>query len=172
MLDIYAGRNALKILQTEGFQSPLFSSFLGASGGPKWFSLFGLDKYLFGEFFKNRQRPLSIVGSSAGAFRAACFAQADPVAAISRLAKYYSETVYSDKVSPAEITQKARILLAQVLGSSGANEIIQNTIYQVHFIVAKTNGLVASEIKALQMAGLLKSYALNRMSRSFLTKRL
>jgi hypothetical protein len=96
MLDIYAGTNAKKILGRDGFKSSHFSAFLGASGGPKWFTLFGLDKYLFGEFFKGRQQNLDLIGSSAGAFRAACFAQNDPVAAISRLAKYYSETVYSD----------------------------------------------------------------------------
>jgi len=170
MLDIFAGSNALKTLKSEGFESHLFSAFLGASGGPKWFSLFGLDKYLFGEFFKYRQAPLSLIGSSAGAFRAACFAQADPVAAISRLAKYYSETVYADKVTPAEISQKARVLLDQVLGPTGVEEIINNTVFKAHFIVAKANGLVASEKKALQLAGLLKSYAMNRLSRRLLNK--
>jgi hypothetical protein len=170
MLDIFAGSNALKTLKSEGFHSHLFSAFLGASGGPKWFSLFGLDKYLFGEFFKDRQAPLSLIGSSAGAFRAACFAQADPVAAISRLAKYYSETVYSEKVTPSEITQKARVLLDQVLGPTGIDEIINNSVFKAHFIVAKANGLVASEKKALQLAGLLKSYAMNRLSRRLLTK--
>lgn len=170
VLDIYAGSDAFKKLQSEGFTHQQFSAFLGASGGPKWFSLFGLDKYLFGEFFKDRQQPLALIGSSAGAFRAACFAQSDPVAAISRLAKYYSETVYSEKVTPAEITQKARVLLTQVLGPTGAAEIINNAIFKVHFIVAKANGLVASERKALQLAGLLKSYAMNRLSRRLLTK--
>ena len=79
MLDIYAGKSALTLIEKEGFQQSIFSSFLGASGGPKWFSLFGLDKYLFGEFFANRTDPLNLIGSSAGAFRAACFAQNDPV---------------------------------------------------------------------------------------------
>ena len=87
MLEIYAGETALKSIQQQGFSPDLFSSFLGASGGPKWFTLLGLDKYLFGEFFKGRQQPLNLIGSSAGAFRAACFAQNNPVAAIERLAK-------------------------------------------------------------------------------------
>ena len=92
MLEIYAGKTALKTIQQQGFTPEIFSSFLGASGGPKWFTLLGLDKYLFGEFFKGRQQPLNLIGSSAGAFRAACFAQKDPVAAIERLAKNYSES--------------------------------------------------------------------------------
>lgn len=51
MIDIYAGSNALKKIKTHGFKQDLFTNFLGASGGPKWFALLGLDKYLFGEFF-------------------------------------------------------------------------------------------------------------------------
>ena len=98
----------------------MFNTFLGASGGPKWFTLFGLDKYLFGEFFKDRTIPLNLLGSSAGAFRAACFAQNDPVAAISRLAKSYSETRYSsNKAKPEEITTKARELLTTVFAENG-----------------------------------------------------
>ena len=92
MLDIYCGENALKTIQENGFKQELFTNFLGASGGPKWFTLFGLDKYLFGDFFKERTTELNLIGSSAGAFRAACFAQKDPVAAIARLADKYART--------------------------------------------------------------------------------
>ena len=44
MLEIYAGDTALKTIQERGFSQELFNTFLGASGGPKWFTLFGLDK--------------------------------------------------------------------------------------------------------------------------------
>ena len=95
MLEIYAGDTALKTIQKHGFKQELFTSFLGASGGPKWFTLYALDKYMFGEFFKNKQQALNLIGSSVGAFRTACFAQKNPVAAIERFAKNYHETIYS-----------------------------------------------------------------------------
>ncbi|QHJ10654.1 hypothetical protein FX988_00874 [Paraglaciecola mesophila] len=170
MLDIYAGKSALALIEKEGFQQHVFSSFLGASGGPKWFSLFGLDKYLFGHFFSNRSQSLNLIGSSAGAFRAACFAQNDPVAAISRLAKFYSETTYEDDVTPMAISNSARVLLDRVFAENGAQEVINNPVFKAHFLVAKSNGLVASERKSLQIAGLVKSYALNRVNRRLLTK--
>ncbi len=144
MLEIYAGESALKTIKEQGFKQEIFSSFLGASGGPKWFTLFGLDKYVFGEFFKNRQQPLNLIGSSAGAFRAACFAQKDPVAAIERMAKDYSETVYSATAKPDEISRKAVELLDELYGEMGTEEIMQNDLFRAHFIVAKCNGLVAS----------------------------
>lgn len=170
MIDIVAGKNAAKIINEQGFKPELFTSFLGASGGPKWFTLFGLDKYIFGEFFKNRTQPLNLIGSSAGAFRSACFAQNDPVAAIERLAKSYSQTRYSsNKPTPNEITIKARALLEDVFGDNGVTEIINNPIFKAHFIVAKSNGFIASEHKLIQLLGISKSYMLNRVNRKLLS---
>ncbi|MEL0631563.1 patatin-like phospholipase family protein [Pseudoalteromonas carrageenovora] len=169
MIDIYAGKTAEKIINEQGFKPELFTSFLGASGGPKWFTLFGLDKYIFGEFFKHRTQPLNLIGSSAGAFRSACFAQNDPVAAIERLAKSYSQTRYSsNKPTPNEITIKARALLEDVFGDNGVTEILNNPIFKAHFIVAKSNGFIASENKLIQLMGLSKSYMLNRVNRKLL----
>ncbi len=171
MLDIYAGNRAAKIIQEQGLSADLFNTFLGASGGPKWFTLFGLDKYLFGEFFKHRATPLNLLGSSAGAFRSACFAQNDPVAAISRLAKSYSETRYSsNKAAPNEITTKARELLRYVFAENGIQEILENPHFKAHFIVAKSYGLTASENKVLQLMGLSTSYLANRLNRRLLSK--
>ena len=169
MINIYAGKTAAKIINEQGLKPELFSSFLGASGGPKWFTLFGLDKYIFGEFFKNHSQPLNLIGSSAGAFRSACFAQNDPVAAIERLATSYSQTRYSsNKPTPAEITLKARALLEDVFGNNGVAEIINNPVFKAHFIVAKSNGFIGSENKLLQLMGLSKSYMLNRVNRKYL----
>jgi len=168
MLTIYAGSNALKTIQAHGFKQELFTNFLGASGGPKWFTLFGLDKYLFGEFFKNRTTELNIVGSSAGAFRAACFAQKDPVAAITRLADKYAHTVYSDKPSVAEISQSAVDMLDHLFGKTGIEEIINNNTFKAHFIVAKSKGLTSYENKFAQGSGLLASMLLNKVDRKLL----
>jgi len=170
MLEVYAGNTALRNIQENGFNANLFTSFLGASGGPKWFTLYGLDKYIFGHFFKELAQPLNLIGSSAGAFRAACFAQNDPVAAIERLATRYANTTYSEKPTPSEITDKGRELLDYVFGENGTSEIMNNPIFKAHFIVAKSNGLVASEAKALQLIGLTGSYLKNRVSRHLLNK--
>jgi len=39
MINIYAGKTALKTIQEQDFKQELFGNFLGASGGPKWLSL-------------------------------------------------------------------------------------------------------------------------------------
>jgi hypothetical protein len=170
VLDIYAGKNALARIKKEGFKSDLFDYMLGASGGPKWFVLAGLDRYIFPEFFAGRIRPLNIIGSSAGAFRFACFAQQDPLSAINRLADRYSHTVYSDKPTAKEITEKGTALLDYVLGENGCEEIIHNPVIKAHFIVAKCKGLTQFEAKPLQMTGLIASASANVLKRKWLEK--
>jgi hypothetical protein len=167
-LQIYAGEKALATIKKEGLNPDLFNAMAGASGGPKWFTLFGLDKYLFGEFFANRSEPLYTIGSSAGAWRMACFAQNDPVAAITRLAHYYANTTYSAKPDVNEISDKAEVMLQQVLGETGAQEIAQNSMIQTHLIVARAKGLNASENKLLQLLGLLTAAVANGFSRKTL----
>ena len=170
VLDIYAGKNALTRIKKEGFSSDLFDYMLGASGGPKWFVLAGLDRYIFPEFFAGRTRPLNIIGSSAGAFRFACFAQNDPLSAINRLADFYSQTVYSNKPTAKEITEKGAALLSYVLGENGCDEIINNPIIKAHFIVAKCKGLTQFEAKPIQITGLIASASANALKRKWLDK--
>lgn len=170
MIDIYAGQTALNTLREQGFHRQLFSTFLGASGGPKWFCLYGMDRYWFGEFFDDKTQPLNLLGSSAGAFRAACFAQSDPVAAIDRLAKHYSETVYSKKAKPAEISRKAVELVETLFGANGKAEVVNNSHFKAHFIVARALGLTSFDNQYLQGAGLIKSYLRNKKDRGLLKK--
>jgi len=170
MLDIYAGPNAIQTIQQSGFKQELFSHFLGASGGPKWFSLFGLDKYVFGEFFKDRKQTLNLVGSSAGAFRSACFAQNDPVAAITKLATRYSETDFAHDPSPQGLTRQAEQLLDYVLPDEAIKQILDNKVFKPHFIVAKSKGMASSENRYVQGLGLAKGFVLNRLNRRFLSR--
>ncbi len=168
MLDIYVGKKAKAIIEQQGLNQQIFSMFLGASGGPKWFTLFGLDKYIFGEFFKGRNQPLEMVGTSAGAFRIACFTQDNPVEAISKLAYQYSETDFTDNSSPQHLTDTAAEMLQHVFTEQGIQNIVSNSIFKANFIVAKANGLVSLENKFLQGFGLVNSYVLNRLSRKYL----
>jgi hypothetical protein len=171
MLNIYAGKNALKTIEQKGFKPELFASFLGASGGPKWFVLSGLDKYIFGKFFAGRTEPLNVIGSSIGSFRAACFCQDKPVEAINRFIDAYLAIAYEGRPTPERVTQSSIPIIKAILGDDqeGVGQIVNNELFKAHFIVAKSYGLVAKENKYLQLLGLLKSFAFNALSRSLLT---
>ena len=170
MLDIYAGASALNKIKAHGLSPALFDTILGASGGPKWFVLAGLDRILIPEFFASTSHELNVVGSSAGAFRSACMAQSDPRAAIDRLAHYYSHTVYDGKPTPKDITQSVIDIMDSMMGENGIDEIINNPRVKAHFIVARAKGFNRYESKYLQIPGLALSAGLNYGSRRFLKR--
>ena len=169
-LSIYAGPAALARIREHGLTPALFSYVLGASGGPKWFVLAGIDRILFPAFFAESSQPVNVIGSSAGAFRSACFVQRDPVGAINRLAENYSQTVYSPKPGPGEITHKARELIDYVMGRNGVMEVLTNRRFKLHVIAARCHGLMQHYGRYRQMLGLGVSAAANTMNRRLLKK--
>jgi hypothetical protein len=153
-LDLYAGPVARKWIENHGLDQDQVKVMVAASGGPKWFVLYGLDRYLFGEFFANRTQPLELLGSSAGAWRLACLAQADPVAAIERLATHYSQQCYPDRVTLHTISSEARRMLDLVLAETGAMEIVTNPVFRLHVVAARARGIISSENRHLLSLGL------------------
>lgn len=164
-LQVFAGQAAYEQIQKNGLNSEQFKLLVGASGGPKWFVLSGLDRFLTSEYFKNRHQPLYTLGSSAGAWRFSCYAQSDPLAAINRLIDGYSQLTYPKKASLAEISQKSEQLLTHVLGNNGVNDICQNPVIKNNIVVVKSYGLAQFNSKVLQIPGLLSSAIANRVSR-------
>lgn len=164
-LQLFAGPTALRRIQRDGLKAEHFRMIVGASGGPKWFVLYGLDRYLFGDFLRDLPQPLTTLGSSAGAWRLACLGLHDPVAAIDRLAYHYSRQRYSDKPVMQEISHEARKLVDIVLGADGAEQIVGNSKVNVHIVADRARGLLASDRKSLLMGGLGLSAAANVISR-------
>lgn len=167
-LEVYAGPTALAQVRREGIKAASFSTIVGASGGPKWFVLYGLDRYLFGEFFANRQSPLVTLGSSAGAWRLSCLGLQDPLGGIDRLAKYYSGQRYSATPTVQEISREAAALVDIVLGENGAQEIADHPFVRVNIVADRGRGLLASERRSALMAGLGLSVLSNLLSRRLL----
>ena len=165
MLSIYAGPTAYGEIQENGIRPQLFNTVIGASGGPKWFVLYGLDRYLYGEFFKSRCAPLNLIGSSAGGWRLSCLAQSDPVSAIERLGHYYSRERYSARPGVEEVTEKAQILIKNVLGNSGAAQIAANSVFRLRLFADRSKWLTSSENRVLLTAGLALCALTNGVSR-------
>lgn len=137
----------------------------GASGGPKWFVLYGLDRYLFGEFFADRRDGLATFGSSAGAWRLACLATAEPVACLDRLAELYSTERYSEHPTVDEVTDKARTMLHEVMGPDGGKQIVNNQLIKSHIIAVRCRGFLNRDSKLLLGAGLALAAFSNLLSR-------
>ena len=155
-LRLIAGPGARARLERDGLQADDIRVMAGASGGPKWLALARLDEYLFGEFFAGpRETPLHLIGSSSGAWRFACFAQADPAAASRRFAEGYQQICFRPGMSFDEITRHTHTLLDVVLPDAAAcQQVLANPHIKLNLIATRARGLNAARARALQAAGL------------------
>lgn len=94
-----------------------------------------------------------------------CLATADPVGAIERLAKHYSEETYSARPTTREITEKAEAMLYAALGPTGAKEIVRNKNILTTIVAARSLGIGSSPNKGLQAAALVAAAFANILSR-------
>jgi hypothetical protein len=164
---VLAGEEARQRLETEGWHPELFSLLLGASGGPKWLVLSQLDRVLL-PFLLQRKTPLSLLGTSIGSWRHACYAQDDPVAAIERFERLYIGQRYTEKPGIDEVTEVSRGIMQRILGESGAASIVRHPLFQTHIGTARGKGLLASRVPFVHGVGLGLAAVSNGMSRSLL----
>lgn len=164
---IKAGASARAKLLKDGFEPAQFCAMLGASGGPKWFVLAGLDQQLASDFLP-KAGPLKLLGSSVGGWRMAAHATAEPVAAIERFRDFYHHLSYADGATPRHISDSSRAMVKALLGDSGIDEILTNRQRQLHLVTAGCRGLLKSERKGPQMLGLGLAALGNLISRNTL----
>lgn len=168
-LTLLAGPDALRILRERGLRAEDVDILPGASGGPKWLALEGIDRVLFGEFLQQpRTRPLHLIGSSIGSWRLACLAQKDPVAAMKRFADAYLEQRYPPKPPPALVSDVSAGVLGSLLGPDGADEILTHPWARLHVVTTRCKGLLAVERSGLQLAGFVLGALANAVSRKTL----
>ncbi|MEQ9395616.1 patatin-like phospholipase family protein [Haliea sp.] len=167
-LSVYLGKRAAASIAEQGWHPDLFSLLLGASGGPKWLILGQLDRVLFGDFLARGQRELSLLGSSIGAWRHACLAQADPVAALDRFQQAYLGQAYSPRPTTAEISAASSDMLEQILGDDGADAIASHPRFRTHIVTARGRGAAGTTQPALLAAAMGAAAVGNSLHRRLL----
>ncbi|MCC5856338.1 MAG: alpha/beta hydrolase [Idiomarina sp.] len=168
LLEVKAGPEAFRHIQEHGLKADDVSLMLGASGGPKWFILQGLDNYLFGDFLHQRTTPMNLLGTSAGAWRFASLGRGDAAQASRLFCELYRATVYTAKPDVKEITDKARVLLETYVTDDAIDEILTQERFRHHMIVVRSKGLGVFENRFAQGLGLLTAATANAVSRKYL----
>jgi len=171
-LTLRAGPDAARLIRDRGLRAEDVDVVPGASGGPKWLVLAGLDRFFFGEFFTApRSRPLHLIGSSIGSWRLACLAQRDPMAALARAHEAYIEQRYTTKPPLEEVTKVGADILDVLLGASGVAEILAHPWARLHVITTELRGLGATDRRWPLLASLALAAASNLVSRRVLARR-
>ncbi|HMJ10976.1 MAG TPA: hypothetical protein VK524_06190 [Polyangiaceae bacterium] len=147
-LRVLAGAEALDELREHGLRAERVRAIVGASGGPKWLLLHGLDRVLFPWLASGARAPVHAVGSSIGTWRFACLLAKDPVAALDRFADAYIAQCYQHKPTPAEVTEEGERILTRLLGDDGAPPLVEHALFRLHIVTARFLHLGASEGRA------------------------
>jgi hypothetical protein len=171
-LTILAGPQALARIRDRGLSADDIDVFAGASGGPKWLVLAALDRMVFGEFFRERRRPLHLIGSSIGSWRTACLALPDPAAAISRLENAYIEQRYPPKTTPAMVSREGVHILSELFGPHREEDVLSHPWARLHVLAVRCTGLCGVEHPRLQALGFALAALANTLSRRSLGRRL
>jgi hypothetical protein len=169
-IEIYAGEKAKEIIQDRGLQADDVKVMAGAAGGPKFLVLNGLDKAVFGEFFKARKEPLFYIASSIGAFRGAALAQKDPLKALEKLTESYLKQNYTEKPSRREISAESERILDDYLDNGAKEYILNKSFLRLNILAAKCGGISSSDNTLLLMLFLLTASTANIASRRLLLK--
>ena len=167
-LTFKAGAGALKSVRANGFDPSSVGTIAGASGGAKWLVLSQLDRAILTSVVPKLTGPVHLLGTSIGAWRFACYAQNDPVAAIVRFENAYIDQQFTPNPGIEEITAKSREILDILLGESGADEVLTHPVFRTHVMAVRSRHLLASESRWILALGLITAASLNLAHRKSL----
>jgi hypothetical protein len=160
-----AGPAAYAEIRKRGFSAERIGTIAGASGGPKWLVLSQLDRVIIEHVLPRLAGPVHLAGSSIGAWRFACYAQAAPLDALNRFEDVYIDQSYSAKPTAGEISRKSREILRAILGEQGASDIVSHPFIRLHILTVRCGRLTSSEWKPVLASALVAAACANAFSR-------
>lgn len=165
-LRIKAGKRAYEIIKDGGFNYDSISTYFGPAVGPRWLVSSGFDLTLINENVLGRKRVVSLIGSSAGAWRFAAWLQ--PAASLSyqRLLDAYINVQFIKADTPATVLRKLTEIINSYVEDDALPFALAHKKYRLTVITARARNLLASEKTWLQKTGLAAGFLLNFFSRN------
>ncbi|MFP4390880.1 MAG: patatin-like phospholipase family protein [Desulfococcaceae bacterium] len=167
LMTLRAGAGALNRIRDEGLRPEAVRIVAGAAGGPKFLVLSGLDRFLFGDWFRDRKTPLFLVGASSGAWRFAAAAAGAPEA-VERFRRAYMAQTYSPNPGPAEISAMGRKILNRFLGEAEIASILSHPAYRLSVLAVRSRAPVSGADRFSLMAGFAGAAMANLAGRRLL----
>jgi len=163
-----AGPEALDSIRRHGFAPERIGAIVGASGGAKWLVLSQLDRVILETVVPKLVGPVHLTSTSIGAWRFACYAQREPVAAIERFEEAYIHQSYSADPDIHEITSRSREILGVILGETGVREILDHPVFRSHIFAVRARHVAAIDQRFVLAGVLATAAALNVIDRRLL----
>ncbi|MBV1901010.1 MAG: hypothetical protein KUG56_04990 [Kordiimonadaceae bacterium] len=169
-LRLIAGKTARKRIEDNGLTPDLVRLVLGASGGPKWLTLCGLDKFIFGEWLHNSTHKIDLVGSSIGAWRMTNAAHPDAGAMIDAFLELYFQMRKEHAKNAKTFTQASYNFLEELYGPNDILRILGNTKRNLNIVTVRAKNLTKGRTAFREGAEILASVGANAIDRSYLAK--
>lgn len=164
-LRVLAGQVAYHHIKEHGLKPQDIKVVLGASGGPKWLVLAGLDRMIFGNWLPDADHKIDLIGSSIGAWRMAAAAHPDPDRIIARFQAGYFAYKYQKSDTVDDITRHTDYMLNLWIGDEDKIEICSNRQRPLHIVTTRSRGLLDSRRSFSIAAGLFVAGFLSLFSR-------
>jgi hypothetical protein len=165
-LSFIAGNRALQIIRNEGLHPDRIRVVTGAAGGPKWLILGGLDRVIFGSFFKKRTKPLFLLGSSIGSWRFSAVSRRDPIAALDRFEAAYLDQHYSRMPTTDEVSEASLKILDDYIDEDGIDEILSHPYIRLGILAVRSRNLFRFTNRPTLAAGMAAATIANLITRS------
>ncbi len=169
-IEIFAGEKAAEIIRDKGLNENDIKVIVGASGGPKFLVLNGLDKAILNTWFKKRTDPLFFIGSSIGSWRGAAFASKDPIKTLDIFTESYLKQHYSSKPTRKEVTDESMRILNDFLKEENIDFILNSSKFNLNIISAQCRGISSIESNTALALSFFPAMLINLISRKLLLK--
>ncbi len=170
-LSIYAGAEARRRLAESGWQPQLFDTLVGASGGPKFLGIAGLDRALFDEFLPRSRHSMHLVGSSIGSWRHAALAAKNPTRALADLHEYYTNQYYDpNETRPRTevVGELCQWVLDGCLTKDDIAHLCTHPRFVSHIVTARGRGPNSAANSLGQASGMFAAGVSNAVNRQLL----
>lgn len=167
-LRLVAGKTAKKRIESEGLTPSLIRMVVGASGGPKWLVLRGLDDFVLGQWLPQATQKIDLVGSSIGAWRMTIASHPEPRRMLNEFERAYFTFRKEDGSTPKAVSLASYRILEEVLGQTEREAILSNGHRNLNIVAVRCEGPTASESRLIEGAGLLAAASANAISRAAL----
>jgi hypothetical protein len=165
ILKLMAGKRALEIIRDEGLRQERIRVMAGAAGGPKWLVLGGLDRVLFGNFFRKRKDPLFLLGSSIGSWRFAALCCKNGITALDAFENAYLDQFYTAVPSTDEVSMVSWRILDDYLEDGNTPEVLNHPYLRLSMLAVKSKNIFNAASRGGLAAGMVAASLCNIVTR-------
>lgn len=167
-LRLKAGKEVYGIIKDGGFNLDMVATYFAPAGGPRWLIASGFDLTLLTSGRLGRNKPVLLVGASAGAWRLAAWLQPEAETSYRNLIEAYIAMPYGRKDRPADVLHSLANVINAYLEEDALSFALDNKQYRLAVITARAKHLIVSDMRWLQWCGLGFCFLLNCLNRSYL----